>query len=211
MLITCPKCRTNYNVPSIADNPEQKVRCVKCGHVWKPAMDMVDPVFLNFSLIDKEVEEEQKALSASAPAFQEFFKEETEIKKDNLSKWIYPLFFLSLFCIAASIYLFFFHIPERSAVTLQTISYEMAQQDYKKYLILQAAAFNNTDEDIRPEEFTVYFIDENDNTLTTAVLPSPIDVLPARGINQLKFQIERPPSKTVQAVLKLTKMQTQSP
>ena len=55
MLITCPECKTTYNVPSIADNPEQRVRCAKCGRVWEPATEVIDMSLLDFSL-EKEAE-----------------------------------------------------------------------------------------------------------------------------------------------------------
>ena len=72
MLITCPKCRTTYNVPSLAHHPDQKVRCVKCGHVWEPASDIVDPFLIDFALTEP-IEKQEQAMPL--PTFQDFFKE----------------------------------------------------------------------------------------------------------------------------------------
>ena len=201
MLITCPNCQTIYNIP-LTDDPEQKVRCVKCGHVWKTGIDNTDSALTDFSLTPLP---ELKEQDPPVPAFQDFFKE-SEKNSDRFLKWLKPLYFISLFCIASSIYLFFFRAPMHAPVTLQTISYEIIQKDYKPYLILQAAAFNSTGKDIRPKTFTVRFADKNDRTLTTASLESPIDLLPAHGVEEIDFQIERPPSKTAKVVLTLTKM-----
>ena len=93
-------------------------------------------------------------------------------------------------------------------VTLQTLSYEVVQEDYKTYLLLQAAAFNNTDQEIHPETFTVRFVDKNNRTLTTTTLESPVDVLPPHGVEKINIKIERPPSKTAKVFVMLTKMQT---
>lgn len=203
MLITCPNCKTTYNVPSLMDHPEKKVRCAQCGNVWEPASDIIDPLLVDFELM-KPAPSEGRELPASA--FQDLFKAE---KKENFFlKWLKPLYFISLFFIALSIYLFFFHTPKRASVTLQTISYEMVQKDYKTYLLLQAAAFNNTDKEIRPQTFSVRFVDEKDRTLTTTSVTSPLDVLPAHGVEKIDIQIERPPSKTAKVILTLTKMKT---
>ncbi|MBR1777534.1 MAG: zinc-ribbon domain-containing protein [Alphaproteobacteria bacterium] len=204
MLITCPKCRTTYNVPSLAHHPDQKVRCVKCGHVWEPASDIVDPFLIDFALTEP-IEKQEQAMPL--PTFQDFFKE-PEKKSGRFLKWLKPLYFISLFCIAASIYLFFFHPPKHMPVTLQTLSYEVVQEDYKTYLLLQAAAFNNTDQEIHPETFTVRFVDKNNRTLTTTTLESPVDVLPPHGVEKINIKIERPPSKTAKVFVMLTKMQT---
>lgn len=36
MLLTCPNCRTVYDVPADKMRRARKVRCVSCGNVWKP-------------------------------------------------------------------------------------------------------------------------------------------------------------------------------
>ena len=203
MLITCPNCQTTYNIPS-TDNPEQKVRCVKCDHVWKIAFNGDDSVLADFSLTE---DSKPKEPDIPFPALHDIFKE-PEKDITFLLKWLKPLYFVSLFCIAISIYLFFFHTPSRAPVTLQTVSHEILQNDYKPYLILQAAAFNNTKKDIRPELFTARFVDKNGRLLTTISLKSPIDRLPANGVEQIDFQIERPPSKTATVTLTLTKMRS---
>ena len=203
MLITCPRCQTTYNIPLISDNPEQKVRCVKCGHVWELMTDGIDPILTDFSLAQESKPTEQEL---PIPSFQDLFKEPEN--NNRFLKWLRPLYFISLFCIAASIYLFFFHTPAHSPVTLQTISHEIIQKEYKPYLILQAAAFNNTGKNIRPEIFTVRFSDASGRVLTTVSLESPIDLLPAHSVEQIDFQIERPPAKTAKVVLTLTKMRS---
>ncbi|MBO4643342.1 MAG: zinc-ribbon domain-containing protein [Alphaproteobacteria bacterium] len=201
MLITCPNCQTTYNIPA-TDDPGQKVRCVKCGHVWEPVVKDAD-FLTDFSLTEPPKSQEQEP-DISIPSFQDFFQE-PEKNGNRFLKWLKPLYFISLFCIVASIYLFFFRTPARAPVMLQTISYEIIQKDYKPYLILQAAAFNTTGKDIRPKTFSVRFVDEKDRTLTTTSLESPVEVLPAHGIEEIDFQIERPPSKTAKVILTLTK------
>ena len=203
MLLTCPKCFTTYNVPSAAEKPEQKVRCLKCGHVWEPALDVIDPLTIDLSLPKSP---SHKIIEDPVPSFQDFFKE-PEKKSNNLIRWLKPLYFFSLFCIAASIYLFFFQPAKHPPVTLQTISYELEELDYKTFLTLKAVAFNNTDAEIRPKIFNVRFTDEKDRTLTTADIESPVDVLPPRSIEEITLRIERPPSKTAQAVLTLSQME----
>ena len=203
MLITCPECKTTYNAPSIADNPEKKVRCAKCGRVWTPGAEAIDMSLLDFSL-EKELEKErEKFPDFSANAFQNRFVSEEKKEIDYL-KWLKPLYFFSLFCIAVSIFLFFFHLPKRADVTLQPVSYEMVQENYKQYLLLKTAAYNNTDDEIRPLTFTVRFKDENNNDLTVLTLDSPIEVLPPRDITKIDFKIERPPSQTASVTLTLT-------
>lgn len=210
MLITCPNCGTNYDIPSSADNLDQKVRCVKCGHVWEPAADTFDPLSIDLSMFNPYLVENpdfnsEPEQDPPIPDFQKFFAKPVESKTDHF-KWIRPLYFVSLFCIAASIYLFFFHPAKRSFVTLQSISYELKQEDYKTFLLLQAAAFNNTDKEIRPQTFEVRFADKNNHTLTTTTLDSPVEVLPANSVEKIDFKIERPPAKTEKVTLTLTKM-----
>lgn len=201
MLITCPECKTTYDAPSTADNPEQKVRCTKCGCVWQPAAEVIDIPLIDFSL----QQEEESIPETPLPAFRNYF--DSPKKQDfNFIKWLKPLYFFSLFCITASIYLFFFHPSKRIAVTLQPVSYEIVQKDYKSYLLLQTGAYNNTDAEIYPQTFTVRFADKDDKTLTTVSLASPVETLKPKSFSELSFQIERPPSKTAKVVLTLTKM-----
>ena len=205
MLITCPNCNTTYNVPSSAEHPDQKVRCLKCGHIWDPAAEILDPLLIDFALLENDNPEPEPEQEMPMPAFQNFFQEP---EKDDTAflKWLKPLYFISLFCIASSIYLFFFQPPKRTPVTLQTVSYELKQKDYKTYLFLQAAAFNNTDQEIQPQSFTVHFTDEHDKTLTTTTLDSPVAVLPPRSVENVNIQIERPPAQTAKVILTLSKM-----
>ena len=210
MLITCPKCGTTYDIPPITDNPEQKVRCVKCAHVWEAAGDTFDPFSIDLSSLVPQLPESFGASlnsrqEAPVPNFQDFFTEPVNSKADY-SKWIRPLYFISLFFIAISIYLFFFHPAKRAPVTLQTISYELKEKDYKTFLFLQAAAFNNTDKEIRPQAFTVLFADKNNRTLTTTTIDSPIEVLKANSVEKIDIEIERPPAKTEKVILTLSKM-----
>ena len=96
----------------------------------------------------------------------------------------------------------------RAPVTLQTLTYESVQEEYKTYLVLHAAAFNNTGKEIVPETFNVRFSDEDGRLLTTTDVASPVSVLPARGMEQIDLKIERPPSQTAQASVTLTKFTT---
>lgn len=203
MLITCPNCRTTYNVPSLANQPEQKVRCVKCKHVWDLSSEAEDPFFITFA-IDKLAEQPEQEPEQSLPAFQEIFKE-SEKKDYRFLEWLKPLYFFSLFCIAASIYLFFFHPQKQIPVILQTASYELTQENDKTFLLLEAAAFNNTDEEILPETFTVRFVDKDDHTLSTTALESPVNVLPPHNVENINIKIERPPSNTAKVFITLTK------
>ena len=205
MLLTCPKCLTTYDVPSVAEKPDQKVRCLKCGHVWEPASeDILDPLAICLSLPQSA----PVADDDPPPSFQDFFQPPPVKAEKEFLRWLKPLYFFSLFCITASIYLFFFHPTKHPPVTLQTISYELEEQDYKTFLVLKAVAFNNTDKDIRPQTFNVRFTDEKDRTLTTSDLESPVDVLHPRSIEEITLRIERPPSKTVKTFLTLSRMES---
>lgn len=214
MLITCPQCLTNYDVPSVLEETGQKVKCVKCGCVWEIDDATVEPEAEDLPNFDDEAIAFDPAPAAEIgepdipmPAFQDFFKP-PEKKEPDFSKWIRPLYFVSLFCIAASIYLFFFRSPARAPVTLQTLAYESVQEEYKTYLVLHAAAFNNTDKEVIPEMFNVRFSDENGRLLTATDIASPVSALPARGMGQIDLKIERPPSHTAQASVTLTKFTT---
>ena len=214
MLITCPQCLTNYDVPPVLEETGQKVKCVKCGCVWEIDDGTVEPEAEDLPDFDDEAAAFDPAPvpeigepDIPMPAFQDFFKP-PEKKEPDFFKWIRPLYFVSLFCIAASIYLFFLRTPERGPVTLQTLDYESVQEQYKTYLVLHAAAFNNTDKEIVPETFNVRFSDEDGRLLTTTDVASPVSVLPARGMEQIDLKIERPPSQTAQASVTLTKFTT---
>ena len=197
---TCPKCRTSYDVPIKEENPDQKVRCAKCSHVWQPALDVIDPLSIELPQFQTPAPEEP---DMPIPSFQNFFKE-PEKEDTSFIKWLKPLYFFSLFCIAAAIYLFFFHPEKRAPVTLQTVSYELVEKDYKTYLSLKAAAFNNTDAAVKPKAFTARFMDENNRVLTTAAVSSPVETLPPRDVTEIHLLIERPPSKTAKVILILT-------
>lgn len=46
MILTCPECKTRYNIGTAKLGPSgRKVRCKKCSHVWveKPTLQPVDP------------------------------------------------------------------------------------------------------------------------------------------------------------------------
>lgn len=211
MLITCPQCLTNYDVPSVLEETGQKVKCVKCGCVWEIDDDAVEPEAEDLpGFADDTIDFNPAPASETGesdipmPSFQDFFKPQ-EKKEPAFLKWIRPLYFVSLFCIAASIYLFFFRSPVRAPVTLQTLAYESVQEEYKTYLALHAAAFNNTDREIVPETFSVRFSDEDGRLLTTTAVASPVPVLPARGMEKIDLKIERPPSQTARADVTLTK------
>jgi len=206
MLITCPKCFTTYDVPAIDDHPEQKVRCIKCGHVWEPALDVIDPLSIDLPL---EPSFGPQTPDIPVPSFQDFFQEkEPEKESTRFIGWLKPLYFISLVCIAVSIYLFFFHPEKHAPVTLQTLSYELTEKEYKTYLMLKAAAFNKTDQKIRPQTFTVRFVDEKNRTLTETTVASPVEVLPPRSVEEINIEIERPPSKTAKVILMLEKVKS---
>ncbi len=209
MLITCPQCKTQYDVPLVSQTTGQKVKCVKCGCVWETddntnTFDARDlPDFINEKIVADPLSETEE-IDIPMPMFQDFFKP-PEKKKPEFLKWIRPLYFTGLFCIAASIYLFFFRSPVCPPMTLQTLAHESVQEEYKTYLLLQAAAFNNTDQEIVPETFSIRFSDENGRLLTTTTVGSPVSVLPPRSTEKIDLKIERPPSQTAQATVTLTK------
>ena len=214
MLITCPQCLTNYDVPLVFEETGQKVRCVKCGCVWEIDNGNVEPETEDLPDFDSDIitsdinpRPEINEQDIPFPTFQDFFNP-PEKKEVSFLKWIRPLYFISLFCIAASIYLFFFRSPVKAPVTLQTLAYETVQEEYKTYLVLQAAAFNNTNKDIVPETFSVRFLDENGRLLTTTTIPSPVPALPAESMEKIELKIERPPSQTAQATVTLIKFKT---
>ena len=211
MLITCPQCLTNYDIPPALEETGQKVRCFKCGCVWEiddgtPLPEPEDqPGFDDDAAVFDPPPPEEPDISLTA--FQDFFKQ-PEKKDPSFLKWIRPLYFISLFCLAASIYLFFFRSPIRAAVSLQTLSYESVQEEYKTYLVLHAAAYNNTDKEITPQAFVVRFSDKDNRLLTTVELASPVSVLPANGMEKIDLKIERPPSQTARATVVLSKFTT---
>ena len=298
MLITCPQCHTKYNVPFSLENPEQKVKCVKCGCIWNtsgqtitgeydidikgnnqhvllkekisaqqteknsttsfspsqaplnaipdegnrgnpftpsqtpldaiPDEGNIDSQFTNKNLASDQIplQEENfytlmqnEAKDSSSPeeksdtpvndefdldpqSLQNFFS--IPVKKEPFFlKWIKPLYFLSLLFIATSIYLFFFQKPLRAPVTLQAISHEFVQKKYKDYLVLKAIAFNNTDKNIYPQTFYIQFKDNDNHTITSVEVPSPVNVLPAHGMDKIEIQIEHLPVQSGRIVMSL--------
>ena len=298
MLITCPQCHTKYNVPFSLENPEQKVKCVKCGCIWNtsgqtitneydidikgnnqhvllkekisaqqteknsttsfspsqsplnaipdegnrgnpftpsqtpldaiPDEGNIDSQFTNKNLASDQIplQEENfytlmqnEAKDSSSPeeksdtpvndefdldpqSLQNFFS--IPVKKEPFFlKWIKPLYFLSLLFIATSIYLFFFQKPLRAPVTLQAISHEFVQKKYKDYLVLKAIAFNNTDKNIYPQTFYIQFKDNDNHTITSVEVPSPVNVLPAHGLDKIEIQIEHLPVQSGRIVMSL--------
>lgn len=216
MLITCPQCLTNYDVPLVLEETGQKVKCAKCGCVWEIDNGNIEPEPEDLPEFNQEEDLSFDPLPApeiedpdlsSLSAFQDFLKQ-PEKKTPSFLKWIRPLYFLSLLFIAASIYLFFFHPAIKAPVTLQTLAYQTVEKDYKTYLVLRTAAYNNTDREIVPKTFTVRFSDQDDRLLTTTAVVSPVDVLPAKSMEKIDLEIERPPSQTAKAVVTLTKFET---
>lgn len=228
MLITCPQCGTEYNVPDSLKETGLPVRCARCGNVWETKTSEPEPdgkpesepeippapdfetdaagdgdFFLQPPAPAPVIEESDIPLTA----FQDFLKQ-PEKKKASVAGWIKPLYFASLFFIAASVYLFFFRSAARAPVTLQTLAHETVRDDYKTVLVLKTAAFNNTDGDITPETFSVRFSDDDGRTLTTLSVASPVAVLKARGMERVDLKIERPPAKTAKATVTLTKYKT---
>ena len=135
-------------------------------------------------------------------SLQNFFS--IPVKKEPFFlKWIKPLYFLSLLFIATSIYLFFFQKPLRAPVTLQAISHEFVQKKYKDYLVLKAIAFNNTDKNIYPQTFYIQFKDNDNHTITSVEVPSPVNVLPAHGMDKIEIQIEHLPVQSGRIVMSL--------
>lgn len=222
MLITCPQCGTEYNVPDSLKETGLPVRCARCGNVWEtgtaePAPESApEPAPESDPAPDFETDDADFFLRPPAPApvieesdipltaFQDFLKQ-PEKKKTSVARWIKPLYSATLFFVAAAVYLFFFHAAARAPVTLQTLAHETAREDYKTFLVLKTAAFNNTDRDIVPETFSVRFSDDGGRTLTTVAVASPVAVLKARGTERVDLKIERPPAKTAKATVTLTK------
>ncbi len=226
MLITCPQCGTEYNVPDSLKETGLPVRCARCGNVWETGTAEPEPLPESAPQPEPDSASDFAAddtagdgdffLQPPAPApvidesdipltaFQDFLKQ-PEKKKTSVAVWIRPLYFATLFFIAAAVYLFFFHAAARAPVTLQTLTHETAREDYKTFLILKTAAFNNTDRDIAPETFSVRFSDDDGRTLTTVAVASPVAVLKARGTERVDLKIERPPAKTAKATVTLTK------
>lgn len=225
MLITCPQCGTEYNVPDSLKETGLPVRCARCGNVWETGTAEPEPLPESAPQPEPDPSPDFETDAAGAcdfflqppapapvidesdiplTAFQDFLKQ-PEKKKTSVAVWIRPLYFATLFFIAAAVYLFFFHAAARAPVTLQTLTHETAREDYKTFLILKTAAFNNTDRDIAPETFSVRFSDDDGRTLTTVAVASPVAVLKARGTERVDLKIERPPAKTAKATVTLTK------
>jgi predicted Zn finger-like uncharacterized protein len=43
MLILCPSCNANYEVPESRMRPGRRVRCAACGTEWMPVAEPADP------------------------------------------------------------------------------------------------------------------------------------------------------------------------
>ncbi len=169
----------------------------------KGVRDIPDP-FLNVGENETGADEIK---TADIPVFSDdFFRPAKKaVKPPAFLKWILPLYFVGLTAVAAGVYLFFFRAPQRPPVTMRSVAYETTQEEYKTYLLLRSAAFNNTDREIFPKTFSVRFSDENDRPLTTATVDSPVAVLPPHGMEKVEIKIERPPAKTAKAVVTLEK------
>lgn len=81
MLITCPQCLTNYDVPPVLEETGQKVKCVKCGCVWEIDDGTVEPEAEDLPDFDDEAAAFDPAPvpeigepDIPMPAFQDFFK-----------------------------------------------------------------------------------------------------------------------------------------
>lgn len=159
----------------------------------------------------QNVEDKSEKETGDIPVFNDDFFQPAKkiVKPPAFLKWILPLYFVSLTAVAVAVYLFFFRAPLRPPVTMRSIAYETTQEEYKTYLLLRSAMFNNTDKEIFPKTFSVRFSDENDRLLTTATVDSPVAVLPPHGMEKVEIKIERPPAKTAKAVVTLNKYKTE--
>lgn len=217
MLFTCPHCHTVYDAPVSFPGPK-KLRCAKCNGVWEAWEDMTETpssepfgdisdadelpeinLDLERPVFTRETDEKTADENIPFPEFQEIFHPpEKKFSADGL---IRPLYFLGIFCVIVSIYLFFFHPSGKIPVTVQTLGYEFVEEDFKTFLVLDAVVFNKSDRDVPLGNLTVRFLDARGRELTATEMPSPIDAVGAESSEKISLKIERPPSEAAKAVI----------
>lgn len=217
MLFTCPHCHTVYDAPVSFPGPK-KLRCAKCSGVWEAWGDMTEhpsaEPFGKMTDIDempeinldlerpgfmREPDETAADENIPFPEFQEAFVPPE--KKFSAEGLIRPLYFIGIFCIIVSIYLFFFHPVAKTPVSVQTLSYEFAEKDFKTFLVLEAVVFNRSDKEVPLKNLTVRFLDGRGRELTSTEIPSPVNTVAAGSSEKISLKIERPPSQAAKAVV----------
>lgn len=217
MLFTCPHCHTVYDAPVSFPGPK-KLRCAKCNSVWEAWENMTDGsssepfgeitdagelpeinLDLERPVFTHETEEETADESIPFPEFQEIFVPPE--KKFSAGGLIRPLYFIGIFCVIVSIYLFFFHPSGKIPVTVQTLNYEFVEEDFKTFLVLEAVVFNKSDKEIVLKNLTVRFLDGKGRELTSTEVLSPVNAVAPESSEKISLKIERPPSQAAKAVI----------
>lgn len=224
MFFTCPKCNTVYDVPADRADNARKLRCSVCGHRWESEIDIPDseeteieesqkqqeqqelpPPPDDFSFDDEneplprfpDPPEPEPDFSSFKPIFQEPEKQSTAVK------WIRPLYFFSMLCLAVGIYTFFFHTPNKFPLVFQSLSPEYTEKDYQTSLFLNAVIHNESAGSVTVNSFKVIFYDEKGKEITVSELPAQDQIFEAGEIKPVRLEVGRPPAKAAKAVLEI--------
>lgn len=135
------------------------------------------------------------------PEFKEPFAPVGLPDKNGWEEWSKTLFILTLACIGAAIWLFFFHPIRKIPLAFHSVSYEFIEQNYKKFLTIKASLRNDSDKFAYPRKFKVVFYSPNGRQLADRTVESPLSVLAAGQTGELEIRLERPPAQASKAEL----------
>lgn len=233
MLFTCPQCKTSYDVPASQVDNVRNLRCAECGRVWSPVFfEEPQPIPTENQEGEQQENQEGEPISFDPPpppfddmpiggppspreedidlsAVKDIFHHPE--KRPLHMVWLRPLYFFSIICIAVSIYLFFFYTPEKFPIVFESVRHDHVEKDYKKYLVLTANIHNESDKDAHLETLKVKFFNTLGRQITSGIVKSPLEMIPAGKSETVQIEIERPPAQAANATLVIDKVRFEEP
>ena len=225
MRFVCPSCQTEYEIPDDKAQNYAKVRCSGCGFIWKftpPETDQNDaPADENASFdpyadLDEEIPSfaplEQKREDAPIP--DSFFESPVHVQdggdavRRNIRKAV-NLIFLSIALVAAAFVIKIANKKPPVPVGFENVTYKFAEEDYKRFLIVEGTFVSKTPEAVKIPTVYARFFNKGNVVLTEQKIAVDLPVLTPHGTQKFALKIERPPSSAVKAELVLKEIAVQ--
>lgn len=219
MRFKCPNCETVYDVPENKLVRSAKLRCSVCGCVWKmtetPQEDFHEPETESFDPYADEIEGDFSRFIPKPPAEEEtneqvlnsfletpFIDTEQQKRKNKRSAVVF--FALGTLLLFVSIVLMGTHQTPKPSVSFENVRYFFEEKEFKRFLTMEGALINKTEQFVLVPEFDVRFFNKTGVNIANQKIPTRLEPLKPLEPAKFSFQIERPPAtaESVELVLK---------
>jgi predicted Zn finger-like uncharacterized protein len=189
MLITCPNCKTKFNIPPNAiGETGKKVKCTKCAHVW-----FQEPPVVKKAKTVKEPEAPQEKVEPNE-------EEDSQLPVKNHRKLYAAYIVLFIIIIGAGFALSplknisdnngYFGVYDYSGVSFSELSVEIERLGPTSNFQINGKIKNSNESQIKLPEIEIQVLSESGNVMTSYKVPPPQEYIDPQGEVEFKPRLE---------------------